>query len=411
MKQGEIEQLTQQLESFLNWGPSSDWKTKDFEKLRELIKEKTSVYLSITTLKRLLGKVDYQSTPTLATLDAVSQFVGFEGWRSFQQSLGKAHNPPRAIKGREWKRAPWVVGILIFILIGVFVLAFVDSPRIRVNPEQVTFEIDKVTTGIPNTVIFRYDVSEVDAQEVEIQQDWDPTKRHRVDPQKNVFSHFYEYPGYYNAKLLVNGEVILTRDLYIPSEGWMAALSFPEKKPRYLLGNELITTDGLSVSDGVEKIITEEENAILNYYYGAPDPKFDFSNFELSTILKFNLTSGNYVCEHRRIIIFGTEMSMRIPLAIEGCVGQLELRLGDLFISAEDVDLQGFGTPSQQEVLMQVKNLDDTLHILVNNQEVLQQPLKDHFGLLAGVQLAFHGSGNVKQLALTSEGETLVAVD
>ncbi len=52
------------LEAKLNWGSSQYWVNYDFEKLSLEIEHKTGVNLSVTTLKRLWGKVKYPHAPT-----------------------------------------------------------------------------------------------------------------------------------------------------------------------------------------------------------------------------------------------------------------------------------------------------------------------------------------------------------
>jgi hypothetical protein len=59
---------------------------QEFETLSEQIREKTGIYLSVTTLKRLWGKVKYESKPTITTLNALAKFMDFESWRDFRKS-------------------------------------------------------------------------------------------------------------------------------------------------------------------------------------------------------------------------------------------------------------------------------------------------------------------------------------
>ena len=74
------------IERSLDWGDPSSWTNEDFEQLSEKIFEKTAVRLSVSTLKRIWGKVRYDNSPTTATLNALARFAGFGGWREFQQS-------------------------------------------------------------------------------------------------------------------------------------------------------------------------------------------------------------------------------------------------------------------------------------------------------------------------------------
>jgi len=73
------------IETKLAWGDSDKWNTQDFEKLSALIEDDTSVLLSVTTLKRIWGKIKYDSSPNVKTLDALTQFAGEGSWREFNQ--------------------------------------------------------------------------------------------------------------------------------------------------------------------------------------------------------------------------------------------------------------------------------------------------------------------------------------
>ena len=74
------------IEKELGWGDAKDWSTRDFEALSGRIMEKTHVQLSVVTLKRVWGRIRYESKPTITTLDTLTQYIGFENWRAFKQS-------------------------------------------------------------------------------------------------------------------------------------------------------------------------------------------------------------------------------------------------------------------------------------------------------------------------------------
>ena len=74
------------IENQLGWGSSDSWSMQEFEVLSDRITEKTGIYLSVTTLKRLWGKVKYESKPTITTLNALAKFLDFESWRDFRKS-------------------------------------------------------------------------------------------------------------------------------------------------------------------------------------------------------------------------------------------------------------------------------------------------------------------------------------
>src|SRR5690349_8914816 len=71
------------IEERLQWGASDNWANYDFTKLSDEVHNRTQVRLSVTTLKRVWGRLKYDSAPTLTTLNALAQFAGYSDWRHF----------------------------------------------------------------------------------------------------------------------------------------------------------------------------------------------------------------------------------------------------------------------------------------------------------------------------------------
>ncbi len=74
------------IESRIGWGKSDQWTNQDFLALSEKIREQTGVTLSHVTLKRIWGKVRYDSLPNPHTLDTLARFAGYENWRDLKLS-------------------------------------------------------------------------------------------------------------------------------------------------------------------------------------------------------------------------------------------------------------------------------------------------------------------------------------
>lgn len=83
-----IEKTIKLYESNTGWGDSDEWTNQDFVILSEKIQERTGEALSHVTLKRVWGKVKYNSLPTTHTLDTLVQFLGYENWRAFRTQNG-----------------------------------------------------------------------------------------------------------------------------------------------------------------------------------------------------------------------------------------------------------------------------------------------------------------------------------
>jgi len=91
-----IRQVKKLFEEKTGWGDSEKWSNQDFLQLSELIRERTGVTISHVTLKRIWGKVKYDSLPNTHTLNTLVQFLGFEHWRDFSVRKGGGEGLPGA---------------------------------------------------------------------------------------------------------------------------------------------------------------------------------------------------------------------------------------------------------------------------------------------------------------------------
>nr|WP_293294681.1 hypothetical protein [Allomuricauda sp.] len=405
-----IDRLKAHLLNFLSWGEVDQWSTRNFRELSDLIFERTSIQLSISTLKRFLGKVAYQNNPSAATLDAIALYLGYQNFADFCQKNTEIR---KKSKQRFINKRSLVFVFSILVLVGILsVLAFIGLPESEIDSSQVAFSIRRVDVGLPNTVVFQYDVSGINAEMVEIQQDWDPSKRHKVNPKKNVFTHYYKYPGYYKAKLRVNGKVVKERDLFIPTDGWMAVISDKRSSsPRYLHRHEFQADTILGITDTLkEEFIATEDGTVLDYYNALPDPKHSFRDFVFEADMKFDGSSGKTPCEFRKLILFGTKMFIRIPISVPGCVSKNNLKLGSLVVSGMENDLSAISTQSGVWSKVKVVNTSNQLSVYISNKQVYETTLSDDFGKLAGVRISFEGFGQVKNLQLSAEGQEVLSI-
>lgn len=84
MDQSLILQIKRQYEEKTGWGDSDQWRNRDFLELSEMIFDHTGIALSHVTLKRIWGKVRYESLPHTSTLNTIVQFLGYWNWREFR---------------------------------------------------------------------------------------------------------------------------------------------------------------------------------------------------------------------------------------------------------------------------------------------------------------------------------------
>src|ERR1700679_340985 len=134
-----IEKTIKLYESNTGWGDSVEWTNQDFVILSEKIQERTGVALSHVTLKRVWGKVKYDSLPNTHTLNTLVQFLGYENWRDFRsqksngtataitvkQINGNGHGHTIVDNKRQPKKKTWILKSSLFIAIPVVLILLI----------------------------------------------------------------------------------------------------------------------------------------------------------------------------------------------------------------------------------------------------------------------------------------------
>src|SRR5690606_32876890 len=249
-----IYSLIKLTEAKLEWGSGDNWSTQDFEAVSVKVLEVTGINLSVTTLKRLWGKIKYESSPTVTTLNALAKFNGFENWRAYQQS--EKINPEenlilnrpekKSVKGRS---RLFIFLTVILILIAAFFLFVTNkSGSTDFNEAEFSFSSKKmVFEGVPNSVIFTYDASSAGLNDkVEIQQSWDERLRTEVPKDKNIHNSIYYYPGFFQAKLVISDTVVKEHGILIKTDGWLPLIEKDVTKPPiYFKKEDIFTREGV----------------------------------------------------------------------------------------------------------------------------------------------------------------------
>ena len=158
----QLENLLKQIELKLDRGESSTWQGRDFENLNDRILKETGISLSESTLRRLWGKVEYNHMPSTTTLDTLAKFAGYQDWRHYQksssqkESTGETFVSAPATQRHFPAKVVWIVAACV--VIGSLSL-FVLNRDVRVDAIDYIFSSEPVTRDIPNSVIFKYDVT------------------------------------------------------------------------------------------------------------------------------------------------------------------------------------------------------------------------------------------------------------
>ncbi|MBK7871101.1 MAG: hypothetical protein IPJ74_10620 [Saprospiraceae bacterium] len=408
----------------LNWGDSDHWRHSDFVNLSEKIFEKTGCLLSHTTLKRIWGKLKYDSLPTPNTLNTLAQYLGYETWLAFKSGIEEKRTdssnghlgslnrlnlaPERKITFNRQAVLRFIIGFaciggLLAMLIG-FIFA---KHKSGLSPEQIAkikFSSQPITEGIPNTVIFNYDLDGIKSNDIQIQQSWDSTKRFRITEITNEAASTYYYPGYWRAKLLIDSKIVKEHDIFIKSNGWLVTQDL-EPSPRYFQPSDLLEKDYLGVKpDVLEPLFNSSTTPEwLSYHFVEDLQGLRTDNFTFETSVKNTYIRGDGICRATYILILAQNSIIRIPLAIPGCVGDLRFRVFDYIEDGSNRDMSAFGCDFSewQHIKCEVKN--KYVKLFLNDHLIRKVSFKEDASDIMGVRLSFFGAGMVDNIAFSDE--------
>ncbi|MDQ1089571.1 hypothetical protein [Siphonobacter sp. SORGH_AS_1065] len=390
------------VESKIGWRKSTDWQSQDFETLSEEIFKKTGVLLSPSTLKRIWGKVKYNSTPNLATLDALAQFVDFPNWRSFCSAQEEKTDPkPKERKKRGYRITLLVVAAVVALALIGFVLQKQFGRTLTYR--HTRFSSQPVTQGVPNTVLFEYDASDSNADSVFIQQSWDERRRFKVDKHKHEYASTYYLPVYYRAKLVLNDSVVKEHDLFIESD-WIGVLD-KDPMPIYLPRELYFKAGGLGLEEADLIMDSKDYNQEVPTFVLTrvdKDMGIESENFELTMALQNTFTQVSAPCRQASVMLLGTGGVIEIPLSAPGCVGDLLLRLGEEEIAGNTHNLSSFGVDFTKAVQLKCMASAGVLTISLNEKLAFKGKFSKGIGRIVGVRIAFKGSGIVRNFKLKS---------
>jgi hypothetical protein len=400
------------IEQILNWGDSSLWTNSDFELLSDKIFEKTTVRLSISTLKRIWGKVKYDNSPTAATLNALANFLDYASWRDFESENNRnnvnnvvaASGEPKTLK-RSAFRIPTVVALVLASIIVVFLLVKGKSPH-RFDPSKAKFSHREVTDDLPNSVVFDYDISAYkNVDSVFIQQDWDPMRREKISADGKQHTSVYYQPGYYKAKLIVNDTIIKQDIVWIKTKGWKAFLEENMKTPMYLPEEKFKVGDHLGFTS---EILREKWNTGVFSEHGASlanvrDFDADVASFDFETLVRNSSTPEESVCRRVFITLLTSEMAIVVPLTTKGCSSEIGLLTPNGWTSGKENDLSAFGCEFKTMEKLRMGIKDSVFNVSLNDNIIFTQKQMHPVGKIVGIRIAFEGAGEMAYAKLNDK--------
>lgn len=387
---------------------------RDFEYLLDVVEETSGIRLSVSTLKRL-WREGREQNPHPTTLNALVSILGHKDWLDF-----KVRNAPRPdtfeAQREEIRSRPIVAGrvstrklflmatgtlVLAVLLIGI-ISWFSGDSVLPPGAREVSFSVSNtVAAGVPTTVIFKYDLGDVIEDTFYIQQDWNPANITAIDPASEHFTSVYYLPGFHRARLLADKTVLMTEEVFIPTEGWLAAALYGFDQPPVYLTADRSEGGMLSLQEShlLEKRVDVDRLGGVFLFNIRDFDGLDSHNFKSETRVRAR-DLVETPCPAIQFTIH-TEANIHfVQVAPKGCVGELEAFIGGSYMSGRNHDLSAFGTDVHEWQVLALTVEDKQATVFLNGVPVLEQRFSEDFGDVVGVDYRFSGLGDVDYLRL-----------
>lgn len=396
-------------------GSDVQMKQRDFEYLIDLIEENSGVKLSISTLKRLWRNKEGQN-PHPSTLDGLSSLLGYKDWLDFKLK----NTPGRSIKENDQtsesdskKVVIVAIAIIALLVIGFFGANYYNLFTSEIAGDEVLFSASNtVSKGVPNTVIFNYDFNGIKADSFFIQQDWNPKHKDRIDPEAKYFSSIYYMPGFHKAKLMANETVLKIEKIHIQTDDWISVAMYNyDERPVYL--SKDVVSDGIlsakeqDILDSNVDIERFDELVFLNIReYG----DLNGHNFNFETRFRYR-PFLNEPCPSMQFTIHTEVHVYFVPLTPKGCVSNVNVKIGEVYLSGRENDFSKFGTDinNWQDVSLTV--VDKKGVVTLNGEQIFETTFEGDFGKIVGLDYRFTGLGEIEYLKLSELDGSLVYED
>lgn len=415
-----LETLKEEVEIISGLGNSKSWTQKDYDFLVFFIEERTKVRISLSTLRRIYNN-EYNRLPHISTLNALTRLTYRMDWQPFKkQWIENKREEPIIFKKSKQASINLKFMLLGFILIGTIIMFFINFDK--KNEKQVRkieiqgdikFKTDKtVTTGVPNTVMFNYDISNIVADSFFIQQSWNTSNKVPVDS-SGYLSSIYYYPGYHRAKLIANDSVIQKAPVHITTKGWLPLIRYDyyDHIPVYLVSDTLKSNGAMLVNEqDLTQKVNSSKDFLLSYYNVQDFGELNSDNFTLTTRFKNN-SIKNYTCPQFELMIMCEADIYRVKLTSKGCMNMAKVKIGEITREAASFDLSGFGTDldTWQDLNINVTNKYGEVYL--NGKKIFDTHYKSDFGKIVGISYTYTGLGSVDFIKILNEHGEVVFED
>ena len=420
--------LVEEVKRVFNHGPSESWHQRDFEELAQAVGEASGQPISVTTLKRVMGRAQSQNLPGYFTLNQLAQFAGHTGLNVFEQlhslapsetvtapiTLGKGEQHGVEIRStsqgrlkRYWFGLALLAGIALgcgLTLIYPHLLPAVPQPKGMLMSEP------NPISAMPRQVKFVYKGMALPAGSVALISLGNALLHHfSTDSAGNgSFSYLYEKPGYYPVKVLIGKHEVASTPLLLPSNGWqLTSIVFGNElavAPK--INNDTLTLDGFAAA--------QTDTSVRFYTRLSRFQNFGISGDEFEVFASLRVQAPNRATADRitNIRFRGTNQSILIQMGMISPSKGFYVQTGEQVLAPASPLQSHFQQPLQRFNNYRMVAHGGRFMLYNADSLIFEQAYSESIGSLVGIEFLFAGNGQVANLKLRNrDQETLVRGD
>lgn len=347
------------------WGPYESWTHPQFVELSNQIFQKCGVMISVTSLKRIFGKIKSDHEPQRETRNALARFVGYADWDDFVK-----HTPvdfqEKATKTNDklWKsRNKLLLAGIFFIIVFLSVVIYMVYHNKPVDFSSVFFEGKYLSGSSPHTVVFDYDIRPIrDSVFIDFDDSFSETRREYLSPEHQTITHHYLLPDLYRVSLVNKNKVFRTTHVNLYTNGWQCYFGYNNRKNFFPIdiekGDHLL---GVS-PDSIFKtgLVRKDEDIVLKYRL-VNDFWINGDRFSLKAKVKDTKKLETMHCFSASFIIHGDSGKVGIGFTSEDCIHKAWVRYGNVKLDGKYHDLSALAADFTQlqdlEIIVSDKHL------------------------------------------------------
>ncbi|UOY08013.1 hypothetical protein L0P88_05530 [Muricauda sp. SCSIO 64092] len=373
--------------------------------------------LSVSTLKRIWAN-QLQRLPHTSTLDALSQVAFSKDWQRLKANrLLKSHTEFKvSTKKNTWSRSRFkkIVVLVVFGLPLLLIFSGTDRRFKKSREEVMDVNLSykkSVANTLPNTVIFNYDIEELDAKRFFLQQSWDRSRRVEIFQGTSERTDVYYIPGYFTAKLVADDRVVQETPVHITYDDWFIAARQPMSniitfdkelwaKEEYLaLDEKPLETKGVNLNEKFQLA-----------FYHVKDFGLEGDNLTYSTSFKMEPLEA-VDCPMINVHIQGTTGYYWVMLGHRGCESELHLTVGEKKHNGKTQDLTMFGADMYQWNEVKIDTNHKNVVLELNGKHIFSTSYKETIGPVMEISYFFNGIGMIDNVELQNQNHEMVFSD